>query len=153
MLKVELRDPVAEDLPIFFAHQQEPAALRMADWTARDHDAFMAHWAKTAADPTVLRKTILAGGLVAGYVGSFDRLKMREVCYWLGEDVWGKGVASKALEAFLYEEVRRPLWARVAKNNPASMRVVEKCGFVIVGEDKYSNPAGEEVEEYLLKLG
>jgi RimJ/RimL family protein N-acetyltransferase len=152
-MKTELRDPVAEDLPIFFAHQREPAALRMADWTARDEDTFMAHWAKTAADPSVLRKTILAGGLVAGYVGSFERQKLREVCYWLGEDVWGKGVATKALAAFLGEEVRRPLWARVAKNNPASLRVLEKCGFTIAGADKYANGAGEEVEEFVLKLG
>jgi RimJ/RimL family protein N-acetyltransferase len=152
-MKIELRDPVAEDLPIFFAHQQELEALRMADWTARDKEAFMAHWAKTAADPAVLRKTILAGAVVAGYVGSFERANLREVCYWLGEDVWGKGVATKALAAFLAEEVRRPLWARVAKRNPASVRVVEKCGFTIVGEEKYSNAAGEEVEEYVLKLG
>ena len=151
-MKVELRDPVDEDLPIFFAQQQEPAALKMADWIARDKEAFMAHWAKTAADPAVLRKTILADGLVAGYVASFERLGMREVCYWLGKEFWGKGIATRALEEFLTHEIRRPLWARVAKKNPASARVAEKCGFTVVGEDSYTSKAGEVFGEFVLQL-
>jgi RimJ/RimL family protein N-acetyltransferase len=152
-MKVELRDPVAEDAPIFYAHQLQPAALLMAAFGSRDRDAFMAHWAKIKEDPSVQQQTILADGRVAGYVGSFERLGNREVCYWLDQDVWGKGVATRGLSAFLDKEIRRPLWARVAKCNPASVRVVEKCGFKVIGEDKYANAAGQEVEEFLLKLG
>ena len=152
-MKVSLRDPAAEDVSIFYAQQLEPAALLMAAFPSRDKDIFMAHWAKTAADPAVLRKTILADGFVAGYVASFERLGTREVCYWLGKDVWGKGIATQALANFLAEEIRRPLWARVAKRNPASVQVLKKCGFAIVGDDKYPNEAGEEVEEFVLKLG
>jgi RimJ/RimL family protein N-acetyltransferase len=37
----------------------------------------------------------------------------------------------------------RPLYARVARHNLASRRVLEKCGFTI---------SGEEVEELILKL-
>ncbi|MFI5348657.1 MAG: GNAT family N-acetyltransferase [Elusimicrobiota bacterium] len=151
-MKVELRDPVAQDAPIFYAHQLQPAALRMAAFGSRGRDAFMAHWAKIKEDPSVRQQTILADGLVAGYVGSFERLGKREVCYWLGQDVWGKGVATQALAAFLGKEIRRPLWARVAKCNPASLRVVEKCGFAIVGEDSYPNKAGEVVAEFVLQL-
>jgi RimJ/RimL family protein N-acetyltransferase len=151
-MKIELRDPVAEDVSVFFAHQQEPEALRMASFPSRDHAAFTAHWAKTAADPANLRKAILADGRVAGYVGSFMRGDEREVCYWLGKEFWGKGIATRALSAFLREESRRPLWARVAKSNPGSLRVVQKCGFAITAEDKYENSAGEEVEEFVLKL-
>ena len=152
-MRIELRTPAAEDVQIFFAHQQEPEALLMGAFVARDRDVFMAHWAKTAADPAVLRKTILADGLAAGYVASFESFGKREVGYWIGKDAWGKGVATKALSEFLTEETRRPLWARVAKRNPASLRVAEKCGFAIVGEDKYPNEAGEVVEEFVLKLG
>ncbi|MDX6482371.1 MAG: hypothetical protein QOE95_142, partial [Gaiellaceae bacterium] len=40
-----------------------------------------------------------------------------------------------------------------AKDNVASLRVLEKCGFKIVGEGKgFSNARGEEVEEFLLEL-
>ncbi len=150
---IHLRDPIPEDLPIFFVQQLEPAAVLMAAFPSREKDAFMSHWAKTAADPANLRKTILADGLVAGYVASFMRLEDREVCYWLGKEAWGKGIATKALADFLEIEIRRPLWARVAKSNPASVRVLEKCGFTIVGEDKYSNSSGTEVKEFVLKLG
>jgi RimJ/RimL family protein N-acetyltransferase len=48
----------------------------------------------------------------------------------------------------------RPLYARAAKDNSASIRVLEKCGFTISGEDKgFSNARGEDVEEFILKLG
>lgn len=151
-MTIELRGPVASDVPVFFAHQLEPEALLMASFPSRDQAVFTAHWTKTAADPAVLRKTIVSDGRVAGYVASFERVGLREVCYWLGKEFWGKGVASQALSAFLEEETRRPLWARVAKTNPGSARVVEKCGFAIVAEEKYSNGAGDEIEEFVLKL-
>jgi RimJ/RimL family protein N-acetyltransferase len=47
----------------------------------------------------------------------------------------------------------RPLYARVAKDNVASIRVLERCGFEVCGEDRgFSNARSEEVEEYILKL-
>jgi RimJ/RimL family protein N-acetyltransferase len=62
-------------------------------------------------------------------------------------------IATKALSEFLRLLKTRPLYARVAKDNIASIRVLEKCGFTISGEDKgFSNARGEEVEEYILEL-
>jgi RimJ/RimL family protein N-acetyltransferase len=47
----------------------------------------------------------------------------------------------------------RPLYARVVKDNIASLRVLEKCGFARIGEDKgFANARGEEVEEFILRL-
>jgi RimJ/RimL family protein N-acetyltransferase len=47
----------------------------------------------------------------------------------------------------------RPLYARAAKDNTASLWVLEKCGFVISGQDRgYSTVRGEEVEEFFLEL-
>jgi RimJ/RimL family protein N-acetyltransferase len=47
----------------------------------------------------------------------------------------------------------RPLSARVAKDNKGSIRVLEKCGFVITGEDTgFANARGAEIEEYILTL-
>lgn len=151
-MNVELRAPIAADVPVFFAHQQELEALRMASFPSRDRDAFFAHWDKTAANPANRRRTIVVDGRVAGYVASFDREGLREVCYWLGREFWSRGVATKALALFLTEETRRPLWARVAKSNPASVRVVQKCGFAFAAEETYTNDAGEVVPEYLLRL-
>jgi RimJ/RimL family protein N-acetyltransferase len=82
---------------------------------------------------------------VAGNVVSFEQDGEREVGYWIGREYWGKGVATEALSQFLdHVEVRRPLYAGVAKHNVASIRVLEKCGFTIVGK--------EEDEGYVMKL-
>jgi RimJ/RimL family protein N-acetyltransferase len=57
------------------------------------------------------------------------------------------------LKEFLRLEQTRPLTAVVAKDNIASLRVLEKCGFTIIGEDKeFSNARGVEVEELVLRL-
>ncbi len=42
-----------------------------------------------------------------------------------------------------------PLYARAAKDNRASIRVLEKCGF---GKDRFTDASGLELEEFLLKL-
>jgi RimJ/RimL family protein N-acetyltransferase len=48
----------------------------------------------------------------------------------------------------------RPIGARVAKDNVASIRVLEKCGFEVAGENKgFANARGEETEEFIFKLG
>jgi RimJ/RimL family protein N-acetyltransferase len=153
---VILRDTTEDDLPIFFEQQLDPDANYMAAFTARDptdKDAFTAHWAKILGDHTKINKTILLNERVAGYVACFEQFGEREVCYWIGKEYWGRGIATKALSDFLGYVKVRPLYARVAKDNIASLRVLEKCGFTISGEDKgFSNARGEEVEEFILKL-
>lgn len=153
---IQLRDVRESDLPQFYEHQLDPAANYMAAFTARDpadRDAFMAHWTKILADDTTIVKTILFDGHVAGHVASFKQFDKPEVTYWIGKEYWGKGIATKALSAFLDHLEARPLYARAAKDNIASLRVLEKCGFKIVGEDKgFANARGHEVEEFILKL-
>ena len=47
----------------------------------------------------------------------------------------------------------RPLFARAAQDSVGSRRVLEKCGFVICGEDKgFAAARGAEIEEYVLRL-
>ena len=149
---VFLRDVSAEDLPIFFEHQRDPDANAMAAFPARDWDAFEAHWTKILGDAHVTTKTILFDGQVAGNIGSWEREGRREVGYWIVQDHWGKGVATKALSAFLGHVGVRPLFAHVAKHNIASLRVLEKCGFRVVGEERAgSGQVDDEVEELILK--
>jgi RimJ/RimL family protein N-acetyltransferase len=151
---VLLRDVTAGDLPTFFEHQLDPAATQMAAFPARAKDAFMAHWTKILGDETVITQTILFDGHVAGNVVSWQQSAKREVGYWIGKEYWGKGIATKALSEFLNHVTARPLYAHVAKHNIASIRVLEKCGFTICGEDKsFSNARGVEVEGFILILG
>ncbi|MBE2197770.1 MAG: GNAT family N-acetyltransferase [Anaerolinea sp.] len=154
--KFLLRDVVDDDLPIFFAQQTEPDAIYMAAFTAKrptDQAAFITHWRKILADATVLIKTIIADGQVAGYVLSYETDGKPEVSYWLGRAFWGQGLATRALTSFLAQvNQARPIYARVAKDNLGSIRVLEKCGFRIIGEDKgYANARGTEIEEWLFE--
>jgi RimJ/RimL family protein N-acetyltransferase len=133
--EVRLRDVTADDLPIFFEHQLDPEATQMAAFPSRDRPAFMAHWTRILADETTATKTILVDGQVAGNVGSWEQGGEREVGYWLGRAYWGRGVATQALAAFLEHVPQRPLHAYVVKHNLASLRVLQKCGFTLTGED------------------
>jgi uncharacterized protein (TIGR01244 family) len=140
---VQLRDVIETDLPIFYEQQLDPEAAQMADFPSRDREAFMAHWAKILANDNVQIQTILFDGKVAGNVVCFEQDGKREVGYWLGKDFWGKGIATRALSAFLGQVKVRPLYGYVAKHNIASRRVLEKCGFTLDAEDG---------EELVLKL-
>ena len=146
-----LRDVREEDLPIFFEHQRDPEAQRMAAFPARERDAFMLHWhTKIIGDPTARKRTIVVDGIVVGNVGSWDAGGSRFVGYWIGREYWGRGIATAALSEFLREELTRPLCAYVAAENRGSSRVLEKCGFrQVVG----AQPGADGVEEYLFQLG
>jgi RimJ/RimL family protein N-acetyltransferase/quercetin dioxygenase-like cupin family protein len=132
---VVLRSVERGDLPFFFEHQLDPEATSMAGFPARDEESFMAHWTRILNDESVVKKTILFQGEVAGNIVSFVQSGEREVGYWIGKEYWGKGIATHALAAFLSLEERRPLCAHVALSNAASIRVLEKCGFRITGEE------------------
>lgn len=155
-VNVLLRDVTEDDLPIFFKQQLDSAANHMAAFTTEDpadRDAFNAHWTRVLGDDAITKKTILFEGHVVGHVASFERFGKPEVTYWVGKEYWGKGIATEALSKFLGQLNVRPLYARAAKDNLASIRVLEKCGFTISGYDKgFANARGEEVEEVILKL-
>lgn len=153
---ITIRDVVKTDLPIFFRYQLDPEATFMAAFTAidpADEDIFSKKWSKILSDKTIITKAILYDGEVAGHVASFERFGKPEVTYWIGKEYWGKGIATLALSLFLNDVKVRPLYARAAKDNAASIRVLGKCGFTISGYEKgYANARGEEIEETILKL-
>lgn len=153
-----LRDVVNDELPIFFEQQLNKEANTMAAFTAKDptnQEAFTAHWHRILANETVIIKTILCDGQVAGSVSSYEEEGKPEVTYWLGKEYWGKGIATWALKEFLaHNNKTRPIYARVAKDNLGSRRVLEKCGFTVISESKgFANARGQEIEELLLELG
>ena len=132
---VVLRAVEPADLPILFEHQRDPAGITMAGVGGRDRAAFDEHWGRILADDDTLIRTVVLDGEVAGHVLSFERDGRREVGYWIGRDHWGRGVATAALVAFLGEDDARPLHAGVLTANVGSLRVLEKCGFAVCGEE------------------
>ena len=72
----------------------------MAGFPARDRESFMAHWNRILEDGSVVKKTVLFEGEVAGNIVSFVNSGEREVGYWIGRGFWGRGVATRALAGF-----------------------------------------------------
>lgn len=134
-MPITLRQVTQEDLPIFFEHQMDAEATRMAAFPSRDHDAFLAHWARIMSHGTGILNTILADDAVAGNVVYWEAAGEANIGYWLGKSHWGKGIASAALAQFLTKIEARPVYAHVAKHNVASIRVLQKCGFQLARED------------------
>jgi RimJ/RimL family protein N-acetyltransferase len=150
---VTLRPVVEADLEAFYEQQADPDSVRMAALEPRDRDAHFPHWRRVLEEDTTLVRTIDVDGEVAGHVVSFlrDGVGDPEVGYWIARGLWGRGVASSALEQFLALEPRRPLVAHVATHNPASRRVLEKCGFTV--EALVPDALGDGVDEWHLRLG
>ncbi len=77
----------------------------------------------------------------------------RDVSYWLGKEFWGQGIATSALALYLDLIRERPLYARAAKDNLGSIRMLEKNGFNIIRTEKgFANSRCEEIEEVVLIL-
>ncbi|MBN9681148.1 MULTISPECIES: GNAT family N-acetyltransferase [unclassified Corallococcus] len=145
-----LRNVTDEDLPIFFEHQRDEVALRMAAFPSRERDAFLTHWRTKVLRPENVTRAIVADGRVAGYVGSWEQDGKRLIAYWVGREHWDKGIATRALSEFLVLEPNRPLHAWVAVHNVGSIRVLEKCGFRTVAQENPQDPDG--VAEVLMEL-
>ena len=155
-MRITLREVRDGDLPLFFAFMSDPEATRMAAFTSEDptdRAAFNAHWARIRASDTVLMRTVLADGEVVGNVGVYGSPAEREVTYWIDRTHWGRGLATTALRALLDAVPERPLHARAAADNAASLRVLRACGFTVTGTDRgYAHARGEETDEVLLTL-
>ena len=150
---VVLRHVSEDDLPVFFEHQRDPEAYRMAAFRPRGERAFMEHWHRILDDDRVTKRTVLFDGLVAGNVVCFGEPGERMVGYWIGREFWGRGVATAALRAFLEVERHRPLFARAAERNVGSIRVLERCGFRLTGHEIGAADAeGEPVPELVFRL-
>ncbi len=154
--QIRLREVEKGDLPIFFEQQLDPTANYMAAFTREDpvdRGLFDQHWSKIITDELILIKTILYAGQVAGSVLSYEQSGEREVSYWLGREFWGKGIATKALSLYQDAVPQRPIYARAARDNIGSIRVLEKCGFIRIGVGKgFADARGEEIEEVIMVL-
>jgi RimJ/RimL family protein N-acetyltransferase len=89
-------------------------------------------------EPPVLNLAIEVDGVFAGGIGGHPlagehRITAR-IGYWLGQDYWGRGLATEALRLYVpyvfaaFPELNK-LEATVFSWNPASCRVLQKAGF------------------------
>ncbi len=102
-------------------------------------------WINTGSKEGITKAIDVHGkfaGVISVAIGEFQHSRSAEIGYWLGEEFWGKGVASEAVEqmtnqVFSSTEIVR-LFAPVFDPNNASIRVLEKCGYELEGIFKKS---------------
>jgi RimJ/RimL family protein N-acetyltransferase len=149
---VTLRATRAGDLDELFRIQLDPEANRMAAFTAEDPSdraAFDAHWERFSGRDDYDARTVRCDGRIVGRVARWidPETRMPEVTYWIDREQWGRGIATRAMRLFL-DTQPRPLRARAAADNTASVAMLTRLGFVEVGRGRdYANARGEEIEE------
>lgn len=80
-----------------------------------------------------------------------------EIGYWLGEEYWGRGIATEALvavteHAFANNDLCR-LYAHVFEWNPASARVLEKAGYKFEGRlSKSVTKNGQTIDQLMYAI-
>ncbi len=141
--KYRIRDLTTTDASAIARHADNP---RIADvlrdlfpspYALSDAEEFIA---KTlGADPVTafaIATDKEAFGVIGFIPGQDVYRHSAEVGYWIGEEYWGRGIMTEAIEIFTahlfeYFDFNR-LSAGVFSSNPASARVLEKAGFTRV---------------------
>jgi RimJ/RimL family protein N-acetyltransferase len=90
---------------------------------ADDRTNFERRWARLKSEGSTTPRVVEIDDRVVGHTVSFDLEGHREVSYWIGREDWGRGIATRALQEFSHLEATRPLYARAASGNGASIRV------------------------------
>ena len=120
---------------------------RIAENTARiphpykvaDAESFIGGANRTGGEAVFL--VTLRDRTVIGACGIMFHEETPELGYWLGVPHWGKGYATEALHAvidYAFTDLgHEALQAGARVTNPASRRVLEKCGFQWTGVGLY----------------
>lgn len=154
--QLTLRPTVYTDLEIHYQFQLDEEANYLAAFTSSsssDKKAYLEKYAKFLNEPSINNQTILIDGTIVGSIAKFVIEGDAEITYWIDRKFWGRGIATKALKAFLSIETNRPMYGRVAFDNLGSQKVLENCGFVRVGTDRgFANARQIEIEEFIYRL-
>ena len=137
--RLTLRAPRREDVKAIAAIADD---RRIAENTARiphpyavgDAERFVTSVNKRDGEATFV---IMLDGTLIGACGIDPRADGLELGYWLGVPYWGQGYATEAVRAMIDHAFgdlqQETLQAGARVSNPASRRVLEKCGFQWTG--------------------
>jgi RimJ/RimL family protein N-acetyltransferase len=99
-------------------------------------------WVRFANSTTPITNFAIAvDGEAVGGIGLILRddvyRRSAEIGYWLGEEFWGRGIVSSAVQAVTEYGFEKfdlcRIFAEVFEWNPASMRILEKAGYQFEG--------------------
>ena len=156
MSQLALRPVEVSDLDAIFEQMRDPESVHMAAFTAEnpsDRRAFDAHMAKIMSSSENRLRAIISDSRLVGTIASYVSEGATEVTYWIDRSCWGQGIATRALSLLLEEIFVRPIRARAASDNAASLRVLQKAGFQPIGtEVSFAAGRAGEIEETILEL-
>jgi RimJ/RimL family protein N-acetyltransferase len=139
--RLQLRTPRLGDAKIVATLAND---RRIAENTARvphpyrraDAEDFITE-ANQAGGETVFVVTLRNGGMIGACGMITPAGQSPEIGYWLGAKFWGKGYATEAVRALIdhaFTDLECDALQSAARvTNPASRRVLEKCGFQWTG--------------------
>ena len=142
--RLTLRAPCLEDAKTvaMLANDRriaENAARIPHPYKMADAESFIT--AANANEGETLFLITLRDATVIGACGVTTLADQPELGYWLGVPYWGKGYATEALHALIdyafTDLAHEALQAGARVTNPASRRVLEKCGFQWTGVGLY----------------
>ena len=121
-----------------------------------EHARKFLDWLTVQDQPTVW--AIEVEGEAAGGIGIEQKTDVErisaEIGYWLGESCWKRGILTEALQAVTAEMFTRfdlmRLYALPFADNPASVRVLQKAGYVLEGHLRQSAIKDGKVRDQLL---
>lgn len=121
-----------------------------------EHARKFLDWLAVHDTPTVWAIEVdgeAAGGIGIEQKADVERISA-EIGYWLGESWWNRGIVTEALQAVTAEMFGRfelmRLYALPFADNPASVRVLEKAGYVLEGRLRQSAIKDGKVRDQLL---
>lgn len=142
--RLQLRGMIAEDLEPLLALTSDPEVMAfVGDGQTLDRAA-TALWIENAAAAlrasdvgsraVVLRET----GKVIGWAGIIPTAVQGrvELIYGFSRPYWGQGYASEAAAALLEATEAGPVDATIDPSNHASRRILQRLGFLAVGEEQ-----------------
>ncbi|MDO6618002.1 MULTISPECIES: GNAT family N-acetyltransferase [unclassified Shewanella] len=130
-MHLQLRNVLATDLEHLYQFQADPQANEMADFPARDRNAFFEHWqSNILSHADITAKAIIVDNDIVGSVVLWQSEQQWLLGYWLGRDYWGQGIGTNALRVFLAEQTQRPIFAEVTQDNLGSIKVLISNGFI-----------------------
>ena len=109
-----------------------------SSYTYEDADSWLKRCKENSEDEIDFAYVIENEGIHVGGIGLHKKFEhSAEVGYWIGEEYWGKGFATAALDKILYmgfnELKLTRIHAHVFEGNTGSEKVLLKCGFEYEG--------------------
>ena len=144
--RILLRYWQESDAEALFKYASDPDVGPRAGWPAHksveeSREIIRTFFHNETTWAIVLKETGEAIGCIGYYTHETSNIPIGEndceVGYWVGKPYWNRGICTEALKLMLdyciNEKHFENIWADHFTGNPASGRVMEKCGFIDTG--------------------